>query len=86
MVPVSILISQKPFDQGYETVNFVTDFIITKKRTPNNKIHLPIDILIKENVDYNERNEFAFENKSSQNNSYYKHNEIKICFIIKFNF
>ncbi|WP_345192498.1 LacI family DNA-binding transcriptional regulator [Algibacter agarivorans] len=53
---ISFLISQKPFDQGYESVRIMTDYLTLKKRIPNNKIHLPIDILIKENVDYNERN------------------------------
>ena len=52
----AFLISQKPFDQGYESVRIMTDYLTLKKRIPNDKIHLPIDILIKENVDYNERN------------------------------
>lgn len=58
---VSYLISQKPFDQGYEAVRLLADYLI-KNKTPNNKIYLPIDILIKENVKYSERNEFNFEN------------------------
>ena len=61
---VSFLISQKPFEQGYESVRLMTDFLTIKKSIPNNKVHLPIDILTKENVDYNERNEFAFENEN----------------------
>jgi LacI family transcriptional regulator len=50
---VSYLISQKPFDQGYESVRLLADYLM-KNKTPNNKIYLPIDILIKENVKYNE--------------------------------
>ncbi|MEW4925206.1 LacI family DNA-binding transcriptional regulator [Algibacter sp. 2305UL17-15] len=53
---VSFLISQKPFEQGYESVRLMTDYLTNKKSLPNNKIYLPIDILTKENVDYNERN------------------------------
>lgn len=49
---VSFLISQKPFDQGYESIRLFTDYLIHNK-TPKPKIHLPIDILIKENVAYN---------------------------------
>ncbi len=59
---VSFLISQKPFEQGYESVRLLTDFLKNKKSLLNNKIYLPIDILTKENVDYNERNKFVFEN------------------------
>ena len=60
---VSFLISQKPFDQGYESIRLITDFLL-KKKAPNNKVYLPIDILTKENVAYNERNEFLFENEN----------------------
>jgi LacI family transcriptional regulator len=58
---VSLLISQKPFEQGYEAVRLLSDYLI-KNKIPNYKIHLPIDILIKENVKYNEQNKFALEN------------------------
>ena len=57
---VSFLISQKPFDQGYEAVRVLTDYLVQNK-TPHSKTFLPIDILIKENVKYNERNEFIFD-------------------------
>lgn len=60
---VSFLISQKPFDQGYESVRLLTDYLTNKMDLINNKIYLPIDILTKENVDYNERNKLVFENK-----------------------
>ncbi|WP_298500365.1 substrate-binding domain-containing protein [uncultured Algibacter sp.] len=62
---VSFLISQKPFDQGYESVRLLTDYLTNKMSLLNNKIYLPIDILTKENVDYNERNKFVFENDKS---------------------
>ncbi|WP_299670409.1 substrate-binding domain-containing protein [uncultured Polaribacter sp.] len=58
---VSFLISQKPFDQGYEAVRLMTDYLKIKKELSTKKIYLPIDILTKENVDYNERNELVFE-------------------------
>ena len=50
---VAFLISQKPFDQGYNTVKLMNDYLI-KNIIPRPKIYLPIDILIKENVDYND--------------------------------
>ncbi|WP_194766582.1 substrate-binding domain-containing protein [Tamlana sp. I1] len=57
---VSFLISQKPFEQGYEAIRIMTDFLI-KGKTPNEKIYLPIDILIKENVMYNDMNQAMYE-------------------------
>jgi LacI family transcriptional regulator len=49
---VSFLISQKPFDQGYKSVRLLTDYLIHNKSQIKEN-HLPIDILIKENVMYN---------------------------------
>jgi len=57
---VSFLISQKPFDQGYESIRLLTDYLIQNK-VPNTKVYLPIDILIKENVQYNKQNEYLYE-------------------------
>ncbi|MFH6769736.1 substrate-binding domain-containing protein [Gaetbulibacter aquiaggeris] len=51
---VSFLISQKPFDQGYESILLMKDYLL-KDKLPKDKIYLPIDILIKENVMFNER-------------------------------
>lgn len=51
---ISFLISQKPFEQGYESIHVLTDYLIHKKE-PIKKLYSPIDILIKENVIYNER-------------------------------
>ncbi|WP_147677388.1 substrate-binding domain-containing protein [Algibacter pacificus] len=63
---VAFLISQKPFDQGYESVRMLTDYL-TQNKIPNPKTFLPIDILIKENVKYNERNAFVFEKEDGIN-------------------
>ncbi len=57
---VSFLISQKPFDQGYESVRILVDFLL-KNKVPESKIYLPIDILTKENVMYNDVNQWLFE-------------------------
>ena len=46
---VSFIISQRSFEQGYQSIHTLTDFLIYKKK-PEQKIYLPIDILIKENV------------------------------------
>ena len=56
---VSFLISQKPFDQGYESLRLLADYLL-HNTIPGNKNHLPIDILIKENVKYNTRGSAAF--------------------------
>lgn len=49
---ISFLISQKPFDQGYEAVRLLTNYLLENKLSKSN-FYLPIDILIKENVTYN---------------------------------
>ena len=63
---VSFLISQKPFDQGYDSVHIMTDYLIKNKK-PDQKIYLPIDILTKENFLYNDRKQLEFENEFSEN-------------------
>tara|TARA_R110002049_G_scaffold3795_5_gene27579 strand:- start:54391 stop:55485 length:1095 start_codon:yes stop_codon:yes gene_type:complete len=63
---VDFLISQKPFDQGYESIRLMADYLI-KKKVPNNKIYLPIDILMKENVQYDKRYEFTLEKEVRTN-------------------
>ncbi|MBU2950960.1 substrate-binding domain-containing protein [Tamlana agarivorans] len=62
---ISFLISQKPFEQGYESVRVMTDYLLKSKR-PSEKTYLPIDILIKENVDFNDMNQLMFENDISE--------------------
>ncbi|WP_345004836.1 substrate-binding domain-containing protein [Snuella lapsa] len=49
---VSFLISQKPFDQGYKSVIIMSDYLIEKK-VPEQKIYSPIEILTKENINFN---------------------------------
>jgi LacI family transcriptional regulator len=61
---VAFIISQKPFEQGYEAVRVLSDYLIHKKE-PSKKIFLPIDILIKENVNYNNGNESIYENNKN---------------------
>jgi len=60
---VSFLISQKPFDQGYESIQLMVNYL-NKNEISSNKIYLPIDILTKENVIYHERNGFLLENEN----------------------
>ena len=57
---VSFLISQKPFEQGYESIRLMSDFLVKNKK-PASKIFSPIDILTKENARFNERNEREFQ-------------------------
>lgn len=58
------LISQKTFEQGLEGIRLLVDYL-TKKKTPTKKIYLPIDILTKENVQYNESSQYHFEQEVS---------------------
>ncbi|WP_372745178.1 substrate-binding domain-containing protein [Lutibacter sp.] len=58
---VSFLISQKPFDQGYESIRIITDYLI-KNKIPDHKIFLPIEILLKENANFMDRHELKIEN------------------------
>ncbi|MHA7943644.1 substrate-binding domain-containing protein [Formosa sp. 3Alg 14/1] len=62
---ISFLISQKPFEQGYESIRLMSDYLL-KSKVPIDKIYLPIDILIKENVVYNDMNQLMFENTISE--------------------
>ncbi len=62
---VSFLISQKPFEQGYESIHLMTDFLVKNKK-PASKIYSPIDILTKENARYNERKEREFQHEDGQ--------------------
>ncbi|MEI6865299.1 substrate-binding domain-containing protein [Flavicella sp.] len=56
---ISFLISQKPFNQGYDSIHLMTDYLV-KKKDPIKKIYSPIDILTKENAKYNEHHELQF--------------------------
>ena len=64
---VSFLISQKPFDQGYESVRLMSECLVNKKKS-HTKMYLPIDILTKENVIYNDRKQFTFESENTNFN------------------
>ena len=61
---ISFLISQKPFNQGYEAIHLMVDYLV-KGKNPIAKHYSPIDILTKENVRYNERNELLYENENT---------------------
>lgn len=58
------LISQKTFEQGLEGIRLLADFL-TKKKLPSKKIFLPIDILTKENLNYNEGGQYHFEREAT---------------------
>jgi LacI family transcriptional regulator len=60
---IAFLISQKPFEQGYEAIRLIADQLKFKKNIAA-KIYLPIDILIKENVIYPDLNQKLFENEN----------------------
>ena len=55
---IAFLISQKPFDQGYEAIRTIKDYLL-KNKLPQKKIYLPIDILVKENVMDNEMRDWT---------------------------
>ncbi len=57
---IQFLISQKSFNQGYEAVRTMSDFLIQKK-TPPKKIFSPIQIIIKENLAFSNRNKISFQ-------------------------
>ena len=60
---ISFIISQKPFNQGFESIHLLTDYLV-KKKNPIQKNYSPIDILTKENARYNERFELEYENEN----------------------
>lgn len=51
---IQFLISQRSFNQGYEAVRMMFEFLI-QKQIPERKVYSPIQIIIKENVDYDSR-------------------------------
>jgi LacI family transcriptional regulator len=59
---VSFLISQKPFEQGLEAVQLMSDYLVNGK-LPAPIIYSPIEILTKENARYNQRTEKEFEQR-----------------------
>lgn len=57
---VAFLISQKPFEQGFEAVRLMSEYLVNGT-SPEPIIYSPIEILTKENAKYNERKEREFE-------------------------
>ena len=45
------LIAQRPYQQGYEGIKSLCEYLISQK-VPSKENYLPIDILVKENLDY----------------------------------
>jgi LacI family transcriptional regulator len=62
---ITFLISQKSFNQGYDSVIYMSDFLL-KNITPKKKIYSPIEILTKENLEFvnhkKEYKEFYYAN------------------------
>jgi LacI family transcriptional regulator len=55
---ITFLISQKSFNQGYESVIYMSDFLL-KNITPKKYIYSPIEIITKENLEFvNYKKEF----------------------------
>ncbi|MGC3977942.1 MAG: substrate-binding domain-containing protein [Paludibacteraceae bacterium] len=48
---VDVLIAQRPYYQGYETTKSLCNFLL-RKTMPNAKNYIPLDILVRENVDF----------------------------------
>lgn len=46
---VSFLISQKSFDQGYDAIAVMSDYLLQNKE-PKQKIYSPLEIITKENI------------------------------------
>lgn len=57
---VSFLISQKPFDQGYDSVVLMSEFLMGNT-VISSKTYMPIEILTKENVIYNVRSHYEYD-------------------------
>ena len=62
---ITFLISQKSFNQGYESVIYMSDFLL-KNITPKKYIYSPIEIITKENLEFvnykKEYKEFYYAN------------------------
>lgn len=61
---IQFIISQRSFNQGYEAVHIISDFLIQKK-VPQKKTYSPIQIIIKENAYDDSRNKKTFINELS---------------------
>ncbi|WP_111706228.1 substrate-binding domain-containing protein [Lutibacter citreus] len=56
---VTFLISQKSFNQGYQSIKILTDLLI-QNEIPSRKIYSPIEIITKENLEFSQRNKKEF--------------------------
>jgi len=55
---ITFLISQKSFNQGYDSVIYMSEFLL-KNITPKKKLYSPIEIISKENIEFvNYKNEY----------------------------
>lgn len=61
---VTFLISQKSFNQGYQSVKVITDYLIQNIQ-PSKKIFSPIEIITKENVEFSQRNKWEYKKINS---------------------
>ncbi len=52
---VTFLISQKSFNQGYQAVKIMTDYLVQNQQ-PAKQIFSPIEIITKENLEFSQRN------------------------------
>ncbi len=62
---IQFLISQRSFNQGYEAVRTMSDYLIHRK-TPVKRIYSPIQIIMKENLAYNDRNKLSFQSENAK--------------------
>ncbi|MGI9531666.1 LacI family DNA-binding transcriptional regulator [Lutimonas sp.] len=53
---VSFVVSQKPFEQGYESIHLMSDYLVNGN-VPAPVVYSPIEILTKENARFNDRKE-----------------------------
>lgn len=60
---VTFLISQKSFNQGYQSIMIMADLLIQNK-IPSLIIHSPIEIITKENLEFSQRNKKEFSSMS----------------------
>jgi len=58
---VTFLISQKSFNQGYQAVKIISEYLLNNV-IPQEKVFSPLEIITKENVEFSQRNKVIFEN------------------------
>ena len=60
---VTFLISQKSFNQGYQSIKVILDYLI-QNSIPSKSIFSPIEIITKENVEFSQRNKWKYKKVS----------------------